>query len=176
MASLNKVLLIGNLGKDPETRFLPNGNAVCNFSIATTESWKDKQSGQKQEKTEWHNISMYGRLAEIAGQYLKKGSSVYIEGKLQTRKWQDKQTGADRYTTEIIADEMKMLGGRGDGGGGAGMGGGYNQQGGGDDFNQEYSAPPQQQAPRQAPAQAAPQQAAAKPARNFDDFEDDIPF
>ena len=153
---------------------MPNGNAVCNFSIATTESWKDKQSGQKQEKTEWHNISMYGRLAEIAGQYLKKGSSVYIEGRLQTRKWQDKQTGADRYTTEIIADEMKMLGGRGDGGGG-GMGGGYNQQGGGDDFNQEYSAPAQQ-APRQAPAQSAPQQAAAKPARNFDDFEDDIPF
>ncbi|MGL6041732.1 MAG: single-stranded DNA-binding protein [Deefgea sp.] len=173
MASLNKVLLIGNLGKDPETRFMPNGNAVCNFSIATTESWKDKQSGQKQEKTEWHNISMYGRLAEIAGQYLKKGSSVYIEGRLQTRKWQDKQTGADRYTTEIIADEMKMLGGRGDGGGGGGMGGGYNQQSGGDDFNQEYSAPPaqQQQAPRQAPPQAA-----AKPARNFDDFEDDIPF
>ncbi|MGL4996186.1 MAG: single-stranded DNA-binding protein [Deefgea sp.] len=172
MASLNKVLLIGNLGKDPETRFMPNGNAVCNFSIATTESWKDKQSGQKQEKTEWHNISMYGRLAEIAGQYLKKGSSVYIEGRLQTRKWQDKQTGADRYTTEIIADEMKMLGGRGDGGGGGGMGGGYNQQSGGDDFNQEYSAPAQQQqAPRQAPPQAA-----AKPARNFDDFEDDIPF
>ncbi|QKJ66767.1 single-stranded DNA-binding protein [Deefgea piscis] len=171
MASLNKVLLIGNLGRDPETRFMPNGNAVCNFSIATTESWKDKQSGQKQEKTEWHNISMYGRLAEIAGQYLKKGSSVYIEGRLQTRKWQDKQTGADRYTTEIIADEMKMLGGRGDTGGNAG--GGYNQQGGGDDFNQEYSAPVQQQ--QQAPRQA-PQQAAAKPARNFDDFEDDIPF
>ncbi len=180
MASLNKVLLIGNLGKDPETRFMPNGNAVCNFSIATTESWKDKQSGQKQEKTEWHNISMYGRLAEIAGQYLKKGSSVYIEGRLQTRKWQDKQTGADRYTTEIIADEMKMLGGRGEGGAGGGMSGGYNQQGGGDDFNQEYSAPAQQQsAPRQAPAQSAPAstgQAAAKPARNFDDFEDDIPF
>ncbi|WP_288842033.1 single-stranded DNA-binding protein [uncultured Deefgea sp.] len=171
MASLNKVLLIGNLGKDPETRFMPNGNAVCNFSIATTESWKDKQTGQKQEKTEWHNISMYGRLAEIAGQYLKKGSSVYIEGRLQTRKWQDKQTGADRYTTEIIADEMKMLGGRGDTGGNAG--GGYNQQGGGDDFNQEYSAPVQQQ--QQAPRQAPPQ-AAAKPARNFDDFEDDIPF
>ncbi len=176
MASLNKVILIGNLGKDPETRFLPNGNAVCNFSIATTESWKDKQTGAKQEKTEWHNITMYSRLAEIAGQYLKKGSSVYVEGKLQTRKWQDKQTGVDRYTTEIIADEMKMLGGRGDGGGNAG--GGYNQQGGGDDFNQEYSAPAaqQQQAPRQAPAQSAPQQAAAKPARNFDDFEDDIPF
>ncbi|WP_028453334.1 single-stranded DNA-binding protein [Chitinilyticum aquatile] len=172
MASLNKVLLIGNLGRDPETRFLPSGGAVCNFSIATTESWKDKATGQKQEKTEWHNITMYGRLAEIAGQYLKKGSSVYIEGRLQTRKWQDKQTGADRYTTEIVADEMKMLGGRGDGGGmGGGQGGGYS---GGNEYNQEYSAPaaPQQAA---APRQAAPAPA-AKPARSFDDFEDDIPF
>lgn len=172
MASLNKVLLIGNLGRDPETRFLPSGGAVCNFSIATTESWKDKATGQKQEKTEWHNITMYGRLAEIAGQYLKKGSSVYIEGRLQTRKWQDKQTGADRYTTEIVADEMKMLGGRGDGGGmGGGNQGGY---GGGNEYNQEYSAPaaPQQAA---APRQAAPAPA-AKPARSFDDFEDDIPF
>ncbi|WP_028456310.1 single-stranded DNA-binding protein [Chitinilyticum litopenaei] len=172
MASLNKVLLIGNLGRDPESRFLPSGGAVCNFSIATTESWKDKNTGQKQEKTEWHNITMYGRLAEIAGQYLKKGSSVYIEGRLQTRKWQDKQTGADRYTTEIVADEMKMLGGRGDGGGmGGGQGGGYS---GGNEYNQEYSAPaaPQQAA---APRQAAPAPA-AKPARSFDDFEDDIPF
>lgn len=172
MASLNKVLLIGNLGRDPETRFLPSGGAVCNFSIATTESWKDKATGQKQEKTEWHNITMYGRLAEIAGQYLKKGSSVYVEGRLQTRKWQDKQTGADRYTTEIVADEMKMLGGRGDGGGmGGGQGGGYS---GGNEYNQEYSAPaaPQQAA---APRQAAPAPA-AKPARSFDDFEDDIPF
>ncbi|WP_348944250.1 single-stranded DNA-binding protein [Chitinibacter sp. FCG-7] len=169
MASLNKVLLIGNLGKDPESRFLPSGGAVCNFSIATTESWKDKNTGAKQEKTEWHNITMYGRLAEIAGEYLKKGSQVYIEGKLQTRKWQDKQTGADRYTTEIIADEMKMLGGRA----GGGMGGQQGGQGsyGGDDFNQEYSAPA---APRQAP-QAAPQPA-ARPAKSFDDFEDDIPF
>lgn len=171
MASLNKVLLIGNLGKDPESRFLPSGGAVCNFSIATTESWKDKNTGAKQEKTEWHNITMYGRLAEIAGEYLKKGSQVYIEGRLQTRKWQDKQTGADRYTTEIIADEMKMLGGRG--GMGGGMGGSQGGQGGygGDDFNQEYSAPA---APRQAP-QAAPQPA-ARPAKSFDDFEDDIPF
>lgn len=114
MASLNKVLLIGNLGKDPESRYLPSGGAVCNFSIATTESWKDKQTGQKQEKTEWHNIVMYNKLAEIAGQYLKKGSSVYVEGRLQTRKWQDKQTGADRYSTEIVADQMQMLGGRGE--------------------------------------------------------------
>ncbi|WP_035059922.1 single-stranded DNA-binding protein [Andreprevotia chitinilytica] len=165
MASLNKVLLIGNLGRDPETRFLPSGGAVCNFSIATTENWKDKQTGQKQEKTEWHNISMYGKLAEIAGEYLKKGSSVYIEGRLQTRKWQDKQTGADRYTTEIVADQMQMLGGRG--GGSAPMGGG------GDEFNQEYSPAPSP-APRQQQAAPAPKPAA--PARSFDDFEDDIPF
>lgn len=111
MASLNKVLLIGNLGKDPETRYLPSGGAVCNFSIATTETWKDKD-GQKQERTEWHNITMYGKLSEIAAQYLKKGSSVYLEGKLQTRKWQDKTTGADRYSTEIICDQMQMLGGK----------------------------------------------------------------
>ena len=114
MASLNKVLLIGNLGRDPEIRYMPDGSAVCNFSIATTETWKDKSSGQKQEKTEWHNIVIYRRLAEVAGQYLKKGSPVYLEGRLQTRKWQDKATGADRYTTEIVADEMKMLGGKSD--------------------------------------------------------------
>jgi len=115
MASLNKVILIGNLGKEPEQRFMPNGNAVCNFSIATTESWKDKQSGAKQEKTEWHNITIYGKLAEIAAQYLTKGSSVYLEGKIKTRKYQDKQTGADKYVTEIICDEMKMLGGKQEG-------------------------------------------------------------
>ncbi|GAB7129410.1 single-stranded DNA-binding protein [Silvimonas sp. JCM 19000] len=172
MASLNKVLLIGNLGRDPETRYLPSGGAVCNFSIATTDRYKDKQ-GQQQEKTEWHNITMYNRLAEIAGQYLKKGSAVYIEGRLQTRKWQDKATGADRYTTEIIADQMQMLGGRG----GGGMGGG-NQDGGYDDFNQEYSAPAAA-APAPRPQQAAPAPAPAaqrQPARSFDDFEDDIPF
>ncbi|PHV13034.1 single-stranded DNA-binding protein [Chitinimonas sp. BJB300] len=171
MASLNKVLLIGNLGRDPEMRYMPDGSAICNFSIATTESWKDKNSGQKQEKTEWHNITMYRRLAEIAGQYLKKGSSVYIEGRLQTRKWQDKNTGQDRYTTEIIADEMKMLGGR---------------TGGGSEYDQ---TPPNYEA---APAAAArptsnnmgggaavstPQrQAAPQKPQSFDDFEDDIPF
>ncbi|QNM96012.1 single-stranded DNA-binding protein [Chitinimonas koreensis] len=180
MASLNKVLLIGNLGRDPEMRYMPDGAAICNFSIATTETWKDKNSGQKQEKTEWHNIVMYRRLAEIAGQYLKKGSSVYIEGRLQTRKWQDKNTGQDRYTTEILADEMKMLGGRA----GSGMGGGnadYDQSppsyGGGNDS----PAP----APRgggmgggmgggnQGGGQSRP--APQKP-QSFDDFEDDIPF
>lgn len=108
MASVNKVILVGNLGRDPENRYLPNGDAVSNFSIATTETWKDK-SGQKQEQTEWHRISMFGKLAELAGEYLKKGSSVYIEGKLQTRKWQNKE-GQDQYTTEIKADRMQFLG------------------------------------------------------------------
>ena len=110
MPSANKVILLGNLGRDPELRFLPNGDAVCNFSIATTDSWKDK-AGEKQEKTEWHNIVMYRKLAEIAGEYLKKGRPVYLEGRLQTRKWQTKD-GQDRYTTEIVADNMQMLGGR----------------------------------------------------------------
>ncbi|ABE50689.1 single-stranded DNA-binding protein [Methylobacillus flagellatus] len=167
MASVNKVILVGNLGRDPEVRYMPNGEAVANFSIATTDSWKDK-NGQRQERTEWHNIVMYRRLAEIAGEYLKKGRPVYIEGRLQTRKWQTKE-GQDRYTTEIIADQMQMLGGRDSGGGG---GASYD---GGDDFNQDYSqpAPRQQAAPAQRPAPAA-----SKPAggSNFDDFEDDIPF
>jgi single-strand DNA-binding protein len=113
MASFNKVILIGNLGKDPELKFLPSGKPVANFSIATSEKWKDKSTGETKEQTEWHNIVIFGNLAEICGQYLKKGSSVFIEGRLQTRKWQDK-TGQDRYTTEIIANEMKMLGSRGD--------------------------------------------------------------
>lgn len=117
MASLNKVILIGNLGKDPETRHMPMGSVVCNFSIATTDAWKDKE-GQKHERTEWHNITMYGKLAEIAAQFLKKGSSVYVEGRLQTRKWQDKN-GSDRYTTEIIVDQMQMLGGKDRGTGGS---------------------------------------------------------
>lgn len=113
MASFNKVILIGNLGKDPELKFLPSGKPVANFSIATSEKWKDKSTGETKEQTEWHNIVIFGNLAEICGQYLKKGSSVFVEGRLQTRKWQDKN-GQDRYTTEIIANEMKMLGGRGD--------------------------------------------------------------
>jgi single-strand DNA-binding protein len=143
---VNKVILIGNLGKDPETKYMPSGDCVCNFSLATTESWNDKTSGDKVEKTEWHNIVMFRRLAEVAGEYLRKGSQVYIEGKLQTRKWQDKQ-GNDRYTTEIRADQMQMLGGKG---GNVGMGAG---------------AAPQSQ-------QAAPQARAA----GGGDFEDDIPF
>ncbi len=111
MASVNKVILVGNLGKDPETRYMSNGEAVTNITLATTETWKDKSSGEKNEKTEWHRITMYRKLAEIAGEYLKKGRQVYIEGRLETRKWQDK-SGQDRYTTEIIANDMKMLGNR----------------------------------------------------------------
>ena len=111
MPSVNKVMLLGNLGRDPEVRTFPNGDSVCNFSIATSTSWKDKTSGEKKEKTEWHNIVMYRKLAEIAGEYLKKGSSVFVEGSLQTRKWQTKE-GQDRYTTEVVADTMQMLGGR----------------------------------------------------------------
>ena len=117
---VNKVILVGNLGKDPETRYMPSGGAVTNLTLATSESWKDKQSGEQQERTEWHKIAMFGRLAEIAAEYLRKGSQVYIEGKLRTRKWQDKE-GKDRWTTEIVADEMQMLGGKG-GGAAAGAG------------------------------------------------------
>ena len=114
---INKVILVGNLGADPETRYMPSGKAVTNIRIATSESWKDKQTGDKQERTEWHSIVMFDKLGEIAAEYLRKGSQVYIEGRLRTRKWQDKE-GKDRYTTEIVADEMQMLGGRGGGGGG----------------------------------------------------------
>lgn len=165
MASVNKVILVGNLGKDPEIRYMPNGEAVANFSIATTDSWKDKQ-GQKQEKTEWHNIVMYRRLAEIAGEYLKKGRPVYVEGRLQTRKWQTKE-GQDRYTTEIVADQMQMLGS----GGREGSGTGY--EGGNDDMNQDRSYEGTSTKTDGKPASRA----TTKPAvSNFDDFEDDIPF
>ncbi|HNZ57587.1 MAG TPA: single-stranded DNA-binding protein [Methylophilaceae bacterium] len=168
MASVNKVILVGNLGRDPEVRFMPNGEAVCNFSIATTDSWKDK-SGAKQERTEWHNIVMYRKLAEIAGEYLKKGRPVYVEGRLQTRKWQTKE-GQDRYTTEIIADQMQMLGGR-DGGSNASYDGGMDQSSGGNDYDQSSSS---QSAAKQAPAQSTAKPVAA--GSGFDDFEDDIPF
>ena len=156
MASVNKVILIGNLGRDPEIRYMPNGDAVANFSMATTESWKDKQ-GQRQDKTEWHNIVMFRRQAEIAGEYLKKGSSVYIEGRLQTRKWQDKD-GNDRYTTEIVADQMKMLGSRGERG---------------DDTG--HSAPDQQHQPSTDQQQRQLQKAEAAKS-GFDDIDEDIPF
>lgn len=165
MASVNKVILVGNLGRDPEVRFMPNGEAVCNFSIATTDSWKDK-SGAKQERTEWHNIVMYRKLAEIAGEYLKKGRPVYVEGRLQTRKWQTKE-GQDRYTTEIIADQMQMLGGREGGSSNASYDGGMDQSSAASDYNQ---APASQAA---TPASSAK---AATSGSGFDDFEDDIPF
>ena len=150
MASVNKVILIGNLGRDPETRYLPDGGAVTNVSVATTDTWKDK-SGEKQERTEWHRVAFFGRLAEIAGEYLKKGSPVYIEGRLQTRKWQDKD-GQDRYTTEIVANEMKMLGSRG---------------GGSEPMGREA-------APAMAEGGGAKPQ--AKKGGAFDQMDDDIPF
>lgn len=156
---VNKVILIGNIGKDPETRYSAGGGAITNLTLATSESWKDKQSGEMQERTEWHRVSMFGRLAEIAAEYLKKGSKVYIEGSLRTRKWQD-QSGADRYTTEIVASEMQMLDGRGADSGGFG---GERSQGG------AGSAPRQSAAPSRQPQEQAPPP-------GFDQFDDDIPF
>jgi len=150
MASVNKVILVGNLGADPDQRFLQNGDAVCNINVATSESWKDKQTGDKKEATEWHRVVFFRRLAEIAGQYLTKGSSVYVEGSLKTRKWQDKD-GSDRYTTEIVGSEMKMLGGKG----------------GGDGNREDYN-----DSPPPPPARRAPQ----PPAPRVDDIDDDIPF
>ena len=164
MAAVNKVILLGNLGADPETRYMPNGDAVATVRLATTESWKDRNSGEKRESTEWHRVVFFRKLAEIVGQYLKKGSSVYIEGRIRTRKWQDKD-GQERYTTEIEATEMQMLGGRSGQGGQGGSGGGASY-GGGDDFGGgDFS-------PRSAPAAAAPK----KKAPSFDDMDDDIPF
>jgi single-strand DNA-binding protein len=153
MASVNKVILIGNLGRDPEVRYLPSGDAVANVTLATTETWKDK-SGEKQEQTEWHRVAMFGKTAEIAGEYLKKGSQVYVEGRLQTRKWTDKE-GQERYTTEIRVDRMQMLGSRS---GGA-----------------ERMSAPDDDAPARASAPAKKPAPAGK-GGNFDDMEDDIPF
>jgi len=150
--SVNKVILVGRLGKDPETRYMTSGEAVTNCTLATSENWKDK-SGEKQEKTEWHNLVFYRRLAEIAGEYLKKGSQIYVEGKLQTRKWQDKE-GKDRYTTEIVVNEMTMLGGKSTGG----------------SFEVVESKP------AAVSSSAAPAKAAPATKSNFDNFDDDIPF
>lgn len=166
---VNKVILVGNLGQDPETRYMPSGGAVTNATIATSETWKDKQSGQPQERTEWHRVVFFNRLAEIAGEYLKKGSKVYVEGALRTRKWQDKD-GQDRYTTEIVAAEMQMLDSRGGGGGGNfGDDNGYSQAA-------PQSQPRQQAAPQRSAPAPAPSQAPSQPAPGFDDFDDDIPF
>lgn len=159
---INKVILVGNLGNDPEVRYANNGNAIANISIATSESWKDRNTGEQQEKTEWHRVVMFNRLGEIAGEYLKKGSQVYIEGKLQTRKWQD-NSGQDRYTTEIVANEMQMLGGRG--GSDAGSGGGYQPQ--------QPAQQPMGQSQQSSAQSNAPQSNAPQPSNDFDD---DIPF
>ncbi|MDG4552433.1 MAG: single-stranded DNA-binding protein [Candidatus Contendobacter sp.] len=165
MASVNKVILIGNLGKDPDVRYMPSGRAVANVTIATNESWKDRNTGEKQERTEWHNVVFYSPLAEIVGQYLRKGSSVFVEGRLQTRKWQDKN-GQDRYTTEIIANEMKMLGGRGSASGSAPFPG---------EEPEMDSAPTAR--PPQGPAPTRPQPAAQpQPGPDNSGFDDDIPF
>jgi single-strand DNA-binding protein len=160
MASVNKVILVGNLGRDPETRYMPDGGAITNVSIATTDTWKDK-NGDKQEKTEWHRVAFFGKLAEISGEYLKKGSQVYIEGRLQTRKWQDKD-GQEKYTTEIVADRMQMLGRR------EGMGGG-DEGGGGGGYERS-----------ERPSSSGSAGSSSKPAQKgggkFDDMDDDIPF
>lgn len=161
MASVNKVILVGNLGRDPEVRYSPDGAAICNVSIATTSQWKDKNSGERREETEWHRVVFYNRLAEIAGEYLRKGRSVYVEGRLKTRKWQDKDTGQDRYATEIVADQMQMLGGRE---GDASMGGG------------DYGSAPQRSSAPQRPAQPRPAAPQASQAANLADMDDDIPF
>jgi single-strand DNA-binding protein len=165
MASINKVFLIGHLGKDPEVRYMPSGKAVANITLATSESWKDKNTGEKQERTEWHRVVFYSPLAEIVGQYLKKGRSVFVEVRLQTKKWLDKNTGQDRYATEIIANEMKMLGGRGDSGGDTS----FAQEEG--ESQPRTTARPQ--SPPQAPrTQSSPPQSQPGPG----DLDDDIPF
>ena len=156
---INKVILIGNLGQDPETRTMPSGMTVANLRIATSENWKDKQTGEQKERTEWHTVACFGRLGEIAGEYLRKGSQVYIEGSLRTRKWQDKE-GKDRYTTEVIADEMQMLGGRGGAGGGGGAG----------------AYEPRERKGSAEPAGAGAGSGAAGAGASAEDFDDDIPF
>ena len=173
MAGVNKVILVGNLGNDPDVKYMPNGDTVTNISVATSESWKDKQTGERKEVTEWHRVTLFRGLGKVAGDYLRKGSKVYIEGKLKTRKWQA-QDGTDRYSTDIVADTMQMLDARGAGQAQEGFGGGYNS-----------APPPQAPAPQpQGQPQGQPQSQgnpggqpqSAPPASNFDDFEDDIPF
>jgi single-strand DNA-binding protein len=159
---INKVILVGNVGADPETRYMPNGNAVTNITVATSENWKDKNTGEQQERTEWHRITFYQRLAEIVAEYVRKGSKLYIEGRLQTRSWE--QDGIKRYATDIIANEMQMLDSRGSGGGG---GGGY-QQG-------QPAQQPAQQPSQQPSSKASPEGAQQAPA-DMDSFDDDIPF
>lgn len=176
MASINKVIIVGNLGRDPEMRTFPSGDQVANVTIATTDKWKDKQTGETKEATEWHRVVFNGRLAEIVGQYLRKGSQVYVEGSLRTRKWTD-QAGVEKYSTEIRADQMQMLGGRqGMGGQGGGQGGGYDD-GGYDEAPRRAAPAPMQRPPAPAPRPApAPAAQAPRAASGFDDMDDDIPF
>lgn len=189
MASVNKVILVGNLGADPETRYMPSGDAVTNIRLATTDRYKDKQSGDFKEATEWHRIAFFGKLAEIAGQYLRKGSSVYIEGRIRTRKWQD-QSGQDKYSTEIVADQMQMLGGRSSGGGeeggygggagaGGGAGGGYSRESqGGGQGGGSYggSGGRGQGGGGQGGQQGGQRRQQQAPSNGFEDMDDDIPF
>ncbi len=171
MASVNKVILVGNLGRDPEIRTFPSGDQVTNATLATSDRWKDKQSGEMREHTEWHRLVFNGRLAEIAGQYLRKGSQIYVEGSIRTRKWQDQATGQDRYATEIRVDQMQMLGKREGMGGGAG--GDYDDQ----SYGGGYSAPAARPAaPRAAAPRPAPAPAPSPDAGGFGDMDDDIPF
>ena len=180
MASVNKVIIVGNLGRDPEIRYMPSGDAIANIAVATSYKSKDRNTGEHKETTEWHRISFFGKLAEVVGQYLKKGSSIYVEGRLQTRKYTDKD-GVEKYATDIVAENMQMLGGR-QGGGGMDDGGGYSSGGdvyGGGNGGGGYDAPPQRQAApqQQRPAMAPPApRPAPKPAPNFSDFDDDVHF
>ncbi|EGQ7759236.1 single-stranded DNA-binding protein [Vibrio vulnificus] len=174
---INKVILVGNLGNDPEIRYMPSGGAVANITVATSETWRDKATGEPREKTEWHRVTLYGKLAEVAGEYLRKGSQVYIEGQLQTRKWQD-QNGQDRYSTEVVVQGyngiMQMLGGRQQQGGSPAMGGAPQQQQGGWGQPQQPAAQPSYQ--KQAPAQQQPMQSQPQYNEPPMDFDDDIPF
>jgi len=169
MASVNKVIIVGNLGRDPEVRYSPDGLAICNVSVATTSQWKDKHTGDKREETEWHRVVFYNRLAEIAGEYLKKGRPVYIEGRLKTRKWQDKDTQQDRYSTEIIADQMQMLGSR-EGGGASDQAGGY------DDAPAARTQRPGKATSTRNEYAAQRSNPADPPAGSLADMDDDIPF
>lgn len=170
MASVNKVILVGNLGRDPETRYMPSGDAITNITIATTDSWKDKATGEKRDATEWHRVAFFGKLAEIAGQYLKKGSQVYVEGSLRTRKWQDKD-GQERYTTEIRADSMQMLGGRA-----GSMGSASDASTSYSGYEDSPSAATSRPAARPTTSRPATAPAPASGGSGFDDMDDDIPF
>ena len=167
---VNKVIIVGNCGQDPETRFMPSDGAVTNLSIATSESWKDKNTGDQQERTEWHRVVFFNRLAEIAGEYVKKGSKLYVEGSLRTRKWQG-QDGQDRFTTEVVASEMQMLDSRG-----GQQGGGFDQSQGGGGYQQSAPQQSQQQAPQQSAPQQSQQQPSQQQAPQDGAFDDDIPF